>query len=113
RLFDVSLKAYREMRRAGITAVGEFHYLHHTAAGDDFVGDEAVLAAAGEAGIRIVLLQAYYKTGGIGNPLQGAQRRFETASLPAYWNQLEHLAGHLDSATQSLGVVAHRIRAVP
>src|SRR5688500_15331899 len=78
RLFDVSLAAFREMRRAGITCVGEFHYLHHTAGGLDFVGDEAVLAAGREAGIRLVLLQAYYKTGGIGSELQGAQRRFET-----------------------------------
>ena len=113
RLFDVSLTAFREMRRAGITCVGEFHYLHHTAGGLDFVGDEAVLAAGREAGIRMVLLQAYYKTGGIGNPLQGAQRRFETASLSEYWHQLEHLAGRLDSRTQTLGVVGHSIRAVP
>jgi formimidoylglutamate deiminase len=113
RLFDVTRQAYREMRRAGITCVGEFHYLHHSAAGADYVGDEAVLAAAAEAGIRLVLLQTYYKTGGIGGPLQGAQRRFETASLAGYWDQLEHLAGCLDGRTQTLGVVGHSIRAVP
>jgi formimidoylglutamate deiminase len=113
RLFDVSLLAFREMRRAGITCVGEFHYLHHSSAGGDFVGDEAVLAAGREAGIRMVLLAAYYKTGSINGPLQGAQRRFETRSLGEYWHQLEHLAGVLDGHTQSLGVVAHSIRAVP
>jgi formimidoylglutamate deiminase len=113
RLFDLTLQAYREMRRAGITTVGEFHYLHHSAAGADFVGDEAVVAAAAEAGIRLVLLQAYYKTGGIGSPLQGAQRRFETESLGSYWDQVESLVGRLDSRTQTLGVVAHSIRAVP
>ena len=112
RLFELSLATYREMRRAGITCVGEFHYLHHSAAGADFVGDEAVLAAAAEAGIRIVLLLAYYKTGGIGGPLTGAQRRFETASLAGYWDQMEALAGQLRGA-QTLGVVAHSIRAVP
>ena len=113
KLFDLSLVAFREMRAAGITLVGEFHYLHHSASGGDFVGDEAVLAAAREAGIRLVLLEAYYKTGGIGGPLQGAQRRFETASLGAYWDQMEHLAGCLHGGTQTLGVVAHSIRAVP
>lgn len=113
RLFDLSLQAYREMRLAGITCVGEFHYLHHSGAGVDFVGDEAVLAAAAEAGIRLVLLQTYYKTGGIGGQLQGAQRRFATPSLAAYWHQFEHLAGCLDGRTQTLGVVAHSIRAVP
>ncbi len=113
RLFDVTLQAYREMRRAGITCVGEFHYLHHSASGGDFEGDDAVLAAAAEAGIRLVLLQTYYKTGGIGGPLQGAQRRFETTSLAEYWDQLEHLAGRVDGRTQTLGVVGHSIRAVP
>ncbi|HXT19595.1 MAG TPA: formimidoylglutamate deiminase [Thermoanaerobaculia bacterium] len=113
RLFDLTLQAFREMRRAGITSVGEFHYLHHSGGGADFVGDEAVLAAGAEAGIRLVLLQAYYKTGGIGAPLSGAQRRFETATLGGYWKQLEHLAGRLDGRTQSLGVVGHSIRAVP
>ena len=113
RLFDLSLVAFREMRAAGITLVGEFHYLHHSGAGPDFVGDEAVLAAAREAGIRLALLQAYYKTGGIGGPLLGAQRRFETASLGQYWDQMEHLAGCLHGRTQALGVVAHSLRAVP
>jgi formimidoylglutamate deiminase len=77
------------------------------------VGDEAVLAAGRDAGIRLVLLAAYYKTGGVGAPLQGAQRRFATESLSEYWDQLEHLAGRLEGRTQSLGVVAHSIRAVP
>lgn len=113
KLFDLTLLAFREMRRAGITCVGEFHYLHHSGVGADFVGDEAVLAAGAEAGIRLVLLQTYYKTGGVGAPLQGAQRRFETATLGGYWKQLEHLGGRLDLRTQSLGVVGHSIRAVP
>ena len=113
RLFDLSLDAFREMRRAGITCVGEFHYVHHSASGGDFVGDEAVLAAGREAGIRLVLLQTYYRTGGIGGPLQGAQRRFETRSLGEYWDQMDHLAGCVHGPTQSLGVVAHSIRAVP
>jgi len=113
RLFDLALLAYREMRRAGITCVGEFHYLHHSSGGADYVGDEAVLAAAREAGIRLVLLETYYKTGNIGGPLRGAQRRFETASLGEFWDQLERLAGLLHGSTQSLGVVAHSIRAVP
>ena len=113
RLFDLSLLAFREMRGAGITCVGEFHYLHHSGVGEDFVGDEAVLAAARESGIRLVLLEAYYKTGSIGGPLQGVQRRFETVSLGRYWDQMENLAGSLHGRTQTLAVVAHSIRAVP
>src|SRR6188768_2408037 len=49
---------YREMLRAGYTAVGEFHYLGL---------DEALAAveAAGEAGIELVVLLAAYARGGI------------------------------------------------
>ena len=108
---DLSLRAFREMRRAGITTVGEFHYLHHSAAGDDFAFDDLVLDAAREAGLRIVLLEAYYRTGGIDRPLSGGQLRFRTDSLEGYFGQLDRLAARLDRATQSLGVVAHSLRA--
>jgi len=49
---------YRELRAAGYTAVGEFHYLGF---------DEALAAvdAADEAGVRIVLLLAAYGRGGL------------------------------------------------
>jgi formimidoylglutamate deiminase len=112
RLFQISREAFSEMRRAGVSAVGEFHYLHHVGGGD-FVGDEAVLAAASEAGIRIVLLQVYYKTGSIGGPLEGPQKQFEIPSLGAYWDQMERLAGLLEGSLQSLGVAAHSVRAAP
>lgn len=108
---ELSLRTFREMRRAGITTVGEFHYLHHSPAGDDFAFDDLVLDAAREAGLRIVLLEAYYRTGGIDRPLAGGQLRFRTDSLESYFAQLDRLAGRLDPATQSLGVVAHSLRA--
>jgi len=54
-LRKVSAAAFREMRDAGITTVGEFHYLHHPRQGD-FSLDSAVVEAAREAGIRMVLL---------------------------------------------------------
>lgn len=110
RLFEVSLAAFSEMRDAGITAVGEFHYLHHDREGD-FAFDETVLDAAAEAGIRIVLLEVYYRTGGIGEPLAEAQRRFATPSVEAYLERLDALAGRVEPATQSLGVAPHSIRA--
>ena len=106
-------RAFREMLRCGITTVGEFHYLHHLESSCDYALDALVLEAAAEAGIRIALLQACYMTGGIEQPLRGAQKRFECDSLDAYWRQMDRLAGLLDPGTQSLGVVAHSIRAVP
>ncbi|HEX8154617.1 MAG TPA: amidohydrolase family protein, partial [Thermoanaerobaculia bacterium] len=96
---------------AGITAVGEFHYFHHGAAKHAL--DEAILGAARDAGIRIVLLMTYYKTGGINQPLSPAQQRFATPSLSDFFAQLDALAKKLDTRTQSLGVAAHSIRGVP
>lgn len=108
----LSLQAFLEMRAAGITTVGEFHYLHHAdGAAADWALDEAVLAAAREAGIRIVLLQVFYRWGGPGKELEGAQRRFRSPSVEAYLRQLDRLAAALDPARESLGIVAHSLRA--
>lgn len=109
--YRLTLQAFREMRAAGITAVGEFHYLHHSAAGDDFAFDELVLKAAAHAGLRLAMLQAYYRTGGVGQPLRGGQRRFHTASPELYWQRFDHLAGLLKASSQTLGAVAHSVRA--
>ncbi|MCB1057540.1 MAG: formimidoylglutamate deiminase, partial [Acidobacteria bacterium] len=113
RLHRLCLQAFREMLAAGITAVGEFHYLHHDDAGaSDFAFDETVLAAAHEAGIRIVLLETFYAHGGPDQPLEGAQRRFRIDDPEVYWRQMDRLAARLDAPTQSLGAVAHSLRAV-
>ena len=66
---------YREMAAAGITAVGEFHYLHHQPDGtpyDDPNEMGAVLVeAARQAGIRITLLDTLYLSSGFGQPPSG------------------------------------------
>lgn len=109
-LLALSLQTFREMRRAGLTAVGEFHYLHHEEDGD-FAFDAVVLEAARQAGIRIALLEVFYRTGNIGQPLEGSQHRFGTPSPEVYWRQVDRLAGLLDPATQSLGASVHSLRA--
>ncbi|HEX5758615.1 MAG TPA: formimidoylglutamate deiminase [Thermoanaerobaculia bacterium] len=109
----LTLQTFREMRTAGITTVGEFHYLHHAGPGDDYELDALVLDAAREAGVRLALLEAYYRTGGFGKPLEGAQRRFGSPSPERFWRQVERLAPQLDLATQTLGVALHSVRAVP
>lgn len=111
RLFGLCVRAFGEMRDAGITAVGEFHYLHHAGEYADGELDRVVLEAAAVAGIRIVLLQAYYATGGIGRPLEGSQRRFRATGVESYWRTMDGLQTALDSRTQSLGAAAHSIRA--
>jgi formimidoylglutamate deiminase len=109
-LRQLSAKAFGEMRDAGITTVGEFHYVHHERDGD-FALDEAVLQAAADVGIRIVLLYSYYATGAPGQPLRGPQRRFATPSIDGFWRQVDRLAPLLDPATQTLGIAPHSIRA--
>ncbi len=108
-LLRLSRHAFAEMLRAGITGVGEFHYLHHGE--DSFDLDWAVLEAARQTGIRIRFLNCYYRTGGIGRPLEGAQRRFDCLSLKEFWGQIDRLAEWTDDRI-SLGVAAHSVRAV-
>lgn len=106
----LSAMAFAEMRDAGITAVGEFHYLHHEREAD-FSLDEAVLEAAADADIRLVLLYSYYATGAPGCPLKGPQRRFATRSVDDFWRQVDRLTPLLDTTTQTLGIAPHSIRA--
>src|SRR6476619_7844946 len=84
---------YRELRAAGYTAVGEFHYLGI---------DEALAAveAAEEAGIRIVLLLAAYERGGL--------PRFRQESVGAYLRQVEDLRAR----GVAVGLAPHSVRAV-
>jgi len=112
-LYETSKQAFDEMRSAGITTVGEFHYIHHESVDKRWAFDDIVLRAAADAGIRIVLLQAYYKTGGISQPLTGGQKRFGCNDLTEYWTQFDQLSERIDPDIQSLGVVAHSIRAAP
>ena len=56
------------MALAGITAVGEFHYLHHPPGGGRYVDanemGRAVLTAGWEAGVKVVLLDTCYLESG-------------------------------------------------
>jgi formimidoylglutamate deiminase len=106
--------AFDEMLACGITTVGEFHYLHHDdPLRRDFAFDDVVLEAAAESGIRIAMLLSYYKTGGVGKPLAGGQRRFDTPDLAEYWRQFDRLARRLRPPLQTIGVAPHSMRAVP
>jgi formiminoglutamate deiminase len=106
------LQTFREMRAAGITTVGEFHYFHHlNPDATDYAFDELVLAAAAEAGIRIALIEVYYRTGGVGQPLEGPQRRFGSPSPEVYWEQMDRLTSRLDARRESLAASVHSLRA--
>lgn len=105
--------AFLEMRDAGITTVGEFHYVHHATAERDYDLDIVLLEAAAEAGIRLVLLNTHYEAGGFGKPLHGSQRRFDTRSPGEFWTSVDRLSTSLEPDTQTMGVAAHSVRAVP
>jgi formimidoylglutamate deiminase len=87
-------ETYGEMRAAGYTAVGEFHYL----------GLEEALAAAEAAraaGVELVLLHVAYARGGL--------PRFRQASVAEYLGEVERLRG----AGLRVGVAPHSVRACP
>ena len=85
---------YREMRDAGYTAVGEFHYIGLAEA-------KAAVEAARAAEVELVLLLAAYARGGID--------RFRQESTTSYLVQVEELRAE----GARVGVAPHSVRACP
>jgi formimidoylglutamate deiminase len=86
--------AYREMRAAGYTAVGEFHYLGVAEA-------RAAAEAAVAAGIELTLLHVAYARGGLD--------RFRRGSVGEYLAEVEELR----AAGLHVGLAPHSVRACP
>lgn len=109
----IAAQAFADMLRAGYTSVAEFHYLHHLPSGRPTpTMIQAVLEAADEVGIRIVLLPVYYVTGGFARAgtepaARDEQRRFVHRSLDDFLRLLERFA------SRPLGIAPHSLRAVP
>ncbi len=105
---------FREMVAAGITCVGEFHYLHHGPDGTPYADPnamgEALLAAADEAGLRITLLDTLYLAAGVGRAPEGVQRRFSDGDVEAW---LGRVAGLPAPERARVGLALHSVRAVP
>jgi len=103
---------YAEMALAGVTTVGEFHYLHHGPDGtpydDPNAMGNALIQAAAEAGIRITLIDACYLHGGIDRPPEGAQVRFSDGTAEAWAERV----GALANDSVRIGAAIHSIRAV-
>jgi formiminoglutamate deiminase len=115
-LFHIARFAYAELALSGVTAVGEFHYLHHDKNGVPYASRtelaEAVIRAAEEVGIRLCLIRTAYMRGGPDAPLAPAQRRFADPSVDRVLRDVEQLrADHNAAATISVGVAAHSVRA--
>ncbi|CAL9333198.1 8-oxoguanine deaminase [Actinosynnema sp. ALI-1.44] len=97
---------YAEMAVAGVTAVGEFHYLHD---GGNEMG-EALRQAALDAGLRITLLDACYLAGGIGQPVSGVQERFSDGTGDKWAARVSDLR---EDDNTRIGAAIHSVRAVP
>ena len=105
---------FAEMALAGITAVGEFHYVHHGPGGapydDPNEMGRALVQAAAEAGLRITLLDTCYLQAGDGRAPERAQRRFADRDVDAWAERVEllsDLGGHARP-----GAAIHSVRAV-
>jgi formiminoglutamate deiminase len=106
---------FGEMALAGVTAVGEFHYLHHGPGGTRYADPnamgEALIAAAADAGVRITLLDTCYLAGGIGVPPEGPQRRFSDGD-PSAWAERASDRDRFAGPTVRLGAAVHSVRAL-
>jgi len=104
--FNHARVVFREMLEAGITAVGEFHYLHSH-------GNElgvALIDAAREEGIRITLIDACYLHGGLdGRPLGGVQLSFSDGDADAWARRVDELR---DADGVRIAAAIHSVRAV-
>jgi formiminoglutamate deiminase len=96
---------FEEMVAAGITAVGEFHYLHEHGNG---LG-EALIDAARAVGIRITLLDACYLRGGLDRSLEGVQQTFSDGDADRWAARVDELK---DGEGVRIGAAIHSVRAV-
>jgi formiminoglutamate deiminase len=110
---------YAEMALAGITSVGEFHYVHHDVGGTHYVEPNAmghaVIDGATDAGIRLTLLDTcYLSSGPDGSPLAGPQQRFGDGTGDRWAQRVEALRQQVAThPSVVVGAALHSVRAVP
>ncbi len=115
-LHELARATYAEMALAGVTTVCEFHYVHHDVGGrryaDPNAMGNALFAAAQEAGVRLVLIDACYLTGGIGRPLESVQLRFGDGTVEDWADRVSALSagpgGEIAAAIHSVRALAPR-----
>ena len=113
----IAAQLYVEMLKAGYTAVGEFHYLHHDPGGRPYADlaemSRQVIAAAKAAGIGITQLPVLYGYGGFGGQPAGAGQRRFLNDPERFLSLVEVLmAGHRGDPQVRVGIAPHSLRAV-
>jgi len=110
---------YAEMALAGITSVGEFHYVHHDVGGTPYADPnamgQAVIDGAAGAGVRLTLLDTcYLSSGPDGAPLAGPQERFGDGTGDRWAERVEELRQQLGTQRSvQVGAALHSVRGVP
>ncbi len=117
-LYVASRQAFVEMALAGITTVGEFHYVHHQPDGTPYADRNtlahAVIRAARDVGLRICLLRVGYARAGHQVAANPRQRRFIDADVETFLGSVESLVRETQGdAAVSVGIAPHSVRAVP
>jgi formimidoylglutamate deiminase len=121
-IYDASRMAFLEMALSGITAVGEFHYLHHAPDGkpydDPNLLAKEVVRAACDVGLRIALLRVAYARSGFQVEPNPKQARFIEPDSGTYLKNAEKLIadavrGSAPHASAWVGIAPHSVRAVP
>jgi formiminoglutamate deiminase len=118
RYLALARATYAEMALAGVSCVGEFHYLHHGPAGTPYADPnemaEALRQAARDAGVRLTLLDACYLSGGLTSeghlPLDPVQQRFSDGTAGRW---AERVAALRPDDGLRAGAAIHSVRAVP
>ncbi|MEM7332139.1 MAG: formimidoylglutamate deiminase [Chloroflexota bacterium] len=117
-MFQIARFAYAELAMSGVTAVGEFHYVHHDKSGQPYANrtalSEAVIEAAKAAGIRICLIRTAYMRGGYQQEVASAQKRFVDTAVSPILQDIEKLqTQYAADPMVQIAVAAHSIRGVP
>jgi formiminoglutamate deiminase len=114
----LSRRAFDELARAGVVAVGEFHYVHHQPDGtpyeDRTLLADCVIRAALDAGLAITLLRVAYARAGQGRPPEGPQKRFSDADADTVLRDVDALRARWSHDDRvRVGIAPHSVRAVP
>lgn len=107
---------YLEMLQFGMTAVCEFHYVHHQPGGQVYANraemSDRLIAAAAQSGLAMTILPVLYAHGGIGKPLEMTQKRF-AHTVDDYLELIGTLRGRrAANASLQVGAALHSLRAV-
>ena len=114
---QLAKNVFTEMLQAGITTVGEFHYVHHQPDGTPYDQPNAmglaIIEAATEVGIRMTLLDTAYLTSSVyGDPPKQHQARFSDGSIKSWASRIQDLIAENRSELIRIGLAAHSVRAL-